>query len=103
VTLSPGEVVGIGASEAPQPRAAELSRSLAWREGWVLQREESCAAALAELSRYYPGEVPGLSSAGDRLVSGSFRTDDAGAAIRSIAAASGVSVSRMPGGVLVLR
>ncbi|NPD17417.1 DUF4880 domain-containing protein [Xinfangfangia sp. D13-10-4-6] len=103
VTLAPGEMVEMGPDAPPTPVAAENARALAWREGWVLVEEQSFPAALAELSRYYPGRVLDLSSAADRLVSGSFRTDDAEAAIRSIAAASGVLVNRMPGGLLILR
>ena len=103
VVLAPGEMVGTSGAKALKPELTELDRNLAWREGWVLLREERFSTALSELSRYYSGQVLDLSSSDERLVSGSFRTDAAEAAIRSIAAASGVSVSRMPGGILILR
>lgn len=80
------------------------AQSLAWRQGRIVFYDRAFGAALSELQRYYGGKVLLVSGRfSNRLVSGNYRIDDPEAAIRTLAASAGASVTRLPGGILILR
>ena len=102
--LAPGQMIVASASGLSVVEAADLDKSLAWRDGRIVFRDRPFRAALGDLERYFDGRVVVIGSlASDRLVSGHYRIDDPDAAIRTLARSAGVDVTRLPGGILVLR
>ncbi|RWR26619.1 FecR family protein [Sinirhodobacter populi] len=103
VALHPGEAVTVppAGPQAPVPASPER---LAWREGRVMFRDTRLGEVVSELSRYYDGTII---VAGDRIsrivVTGNYRLDRIEGAIRTLADAAGVRMTRLPGGVIILR
>ncbi|MCJ8055778.1 FecR domain-containing protein [Shinella curvata] len=102
--LEPGQMVIATDEGLSAVTGADPAQSLAWREGRIVFHDRAFRAALSELQRYYDGQVLLVSGRfANRLVSGNYRVDDPEAAIRTLAASAGASVTRLPGGVLILR
>ncbi|ABA06328.1 FecR protein [Nitrobacter winogradskyi Nb-255] len=102
--LAPGQMIVASASGLSAVEAADIDKSLAWRDGRIVFRDRPFRAALADLERYFDGRVVVIGSvASDRLVSGHYRIDDPDAAIRTLARSAGADVTRLPGGILILR
>lgn len=102
--LEPGQMVIATGEGLSAVTSTDPVQSLAWREGRIVFYDKAFGAALSELQRYYDGQVllvPGRVA--NRLISGNYRVDDPEAAIRTLAASAGASVTRLPGGVLILR
>jgi len=77
---------------------------LAWREGRIVFDNQPFARVLQELSRYYSGSVILLADrVSDLPVTGNYRVDNAEAAIQILADAAGVTMNRVPGGIILLR
>lgn len=101
--LSPGEAVSVTAAALLPVRPIDTSRSLEWTEGRLSFSERRFDDVLDELRRYFSGYVIVRNGRLGRIaVSGSYRLDDAGLAIRSLAEAAGASVTRLPGGIIIL-
>lgn len=75
----------------------------AWREGDIVLERQSAAAAITQMSRYYPGRVLVLGELAAVPVSGVFRSEHAEAGIHSIAAMAGAHVWQLPGGWLLVK
>lgn len=104
VDLHPGQMVGAGASVLSAPRVVDPAQALAWREGRIVFDDQPLADVLAELGRYRSGMVLVMDPAANGLrVSGNYRLDDVDGAIRTLADAAGVAISRLPGGIVILR
>lgn len=102
--LAPGQMIVASASGLSAVEGADIDQSLAWRNGQIVFRDRPFRAALGDLERYFDGRVMVIGSlASDRLVSGHYRIDDPDAAIRTLAKSAGVDVTRLPGGILILR
>lgn len=102
--LEPGQMVIATGEGLSAVTSTDPVQSLAWREGRIVFYDKAFSAALSELQRYYDGQVLLVSGrVSNRLVSGNYRVDDPEAAIRTLAASAGASVTRLPGGVLILR
>ncbi len=102
--LKPGEMVVATDMGLSAVRDTDTSRSLAWRDGRIVFHDRPFRNALDDLKRYFRGSVVVMTDRpADSLVSGNYRIDDPEAAIRTLAASAGVSVTRLPGGILILR
>ena len=84
-------------------RSIDTASQFAWVEGRITFNEQPFGAILKQLQRYYRGRVVVWNSALDKTaVSGSYRLDDPGLAIRSLAEAAGAEVTTLPG-LIILR
>lgn len=104
VTLLPGQATQVS-DLGPEPATAvDASAALAWRDGRAVFQGVTLGAVVDDLSRHWPGRIVVLHR-GLRTVpvSGSYRLDDIPGALASLAAASGAHLTRLPGGLLVLR
>lgn len=102
--LAPGQMIVASASGLSAVERADIDKSLAWRNGRIVFRDRPFRDALGDLERYFDGRVVVIGNlASDRLVSGHYRIDDPDAAIRTLATSAGVEVTRLPGGILILR
>ncbi|MFH1558601.1 MAG: FecR domain-containing protein [Pseudomonadota bacterium] len=102
--LEPGQMIVATASALSAVTKTDPGNALAWLDGRVVFYDRPFPRALDDLRRYYSGTVivtdSRLSSV---VVSGNYRIDDPEAAIRTLAESAGVSTTRLPGGVLILR
>ncbi len=77
----------------------DASEALAWREGRIAFDNAKLGTVLGELQRYYSGRIVVLDSRVNRmLVTGNYRLDNVEGAIRTLADAAGVGMTRIPGG-----
>ncbi|PAZ18026.1 DUF4974 domain-containing protein [Pseudomonas aeruginosa] len=77
---------------------------MAWRQGWLSFYRRPLAEVLDELARYYPGRILLLDDAlGRQPVSGSFRSDDPEAALKSLQAVLGYRQQILFGRLVVIR
>ncbi len=104
VELHPGEAVAILRDGPEAPAPVSTGKALAWREGRIVFGDVRLDQVAAELSRYYDGRIL---VAGDRIgrlvVTGNYRLDGVEDAIRTLADAAGVKMTRLPGGLIILR
>ncbi|MBN9057942.1 MAG: FecR family protein [Rhizobiales bacterium] len=103
-TLEPGQQVVASANALSAVEPADPVTALAWRQGRIVFDDQPFETVLAELRRYRSAPVvvtTGLAE--DFRVSGNYRTTDIDGALRSLAAAAGVDVTTLPGGILILR
>lgn len=102
--LHPGQTVTASADALSEVAGVDAGRALAWRDGRISFDDVPLGRVVAELSRYYRGRVFVTNSRIERLVvSGSYRLDNIEGAIRTLADAAGVGMTRIPGGVIILR
>ncbi|MEZ2128125.1 MULTISPECIES: FecR domain-containing protein [unclassified Sinorhizobium] len=102
--LKPSQMVVATAVGLSPVRDADPAQSLAWRDGRIVFHDRPFRTALADLKRYYAGSVVVMTNrVGNRMVSGNYRIDDPEAAIRTLATSAGAAVTRLPGGLLILR
>lgn len=102
--LDPGEMVEVTPDAVSPVRPVDPETALAWVGGRIVFRNAPLSAAVRDLGRYYAEPVFVLgSSIGNVRVSGNYRLADPEGAIRNLAEAAGARVSRLPGGVIILR
>lgn len=102
--LQPGQTVTASAAALSEVANVDAGRALAWRDGRVSFDDVALGKVVAELGRYYRGRVFVMSARAERLVvSGNYRLDNIEGAFRSLADAAGVKMTRIPGGVIILR
>lgn len=102
--LDPGQAVSISASALSSVRNDDVSGTLAWREGRITFADVRLGEVLDELRRYYGGTI--LVADGrvnEMLVSGNYRLDNIEGAIRTLADVAGIGMTRIPGGLIILR
>lgn len=103
-SLAPGESVTASASKLSAVRKTDTVTSLAWLEGRIVFKDQPFSQVLSDVARYYTSLVIVANSSLDNMkVNGSYRLDDPERVIRSLATATGASVTRLPGGILILR
>lgn len=103
LVLSPGDAAEVDADGVSRLSEAALEDRLAWRDGWVLLAGVPLREALSRIGRYSQARI--LALGGEALeipVSGSFRIEEADAAIESVATAAGAKFERLPGGFIII-
>ncbi|MCX8997915.1 FecR domain-containing protein [Rhizobiaceae bacterium BDR2-2] len=104
VHLSAGEMVR--ASDAAMSAVApfDSEEMLGWLEGRIVFSARPLGEALDAIKPYLNGTVVVLNrDLLDVAVSGHYRTDSAGTAIASIVSAAGGKITRLPGGIIIIR
>ena len=101
--LSAGEMLEIVPGEPARRARFDADTMLAWLDGRIVFRDKPLGAVLEQVGRYHPGWI---FLAGEDLakarVSGSFRLDDPGAIVDSLARAAAAEAVRLPGGIIVV-
>jgi transmembrane sensor len=83
--------------------AVGMEQAVAWRRGMVVFRNTPLIEAVAEINRYRSGRVVLSGDAlAQRRLSGYFRVDGLDEAVLQIEQVFGASVTRLPGGVVIL-
>lgn len=104
VALEPGESVKATETTFSAVEKTDAATALAWLKGRVIFRDRAFGDVVQEIGRYYS---PPVIFANTRLrqvrINGNYRLDDPERAIRSLVTAAGASVTRLPGGILILR
>lgn len=104
VALRPGESITATATALSGVTSAHIATSLSWRHGRLVFENEPFAQVLGEISRYYSRSIFVTSDRiGNARVTGNYRLDNPERTIRSLAATVGATVTRIPGGILILR
>lgn len=102
--LHPGETITASASALSTVHQANPSDVLSWRDGRLIFENEPFAQVLAEIGRYYPHAIiVGSDRVGKARVTGNYKLDNPERVIRSLAATVGGDVTRIPGGMIILR
>ena len=81
------------------PREAET----AWRRNVLVFRDRPADEVIAELNRHRPGRIILIAGKGDVRISGVIHLERADLAVEHVARSLGVKVTRLPGGVALLR
>lgn len=93
---------GSGVAEAVQ-RVDSLAQ-LGWRTGWLTYYKTPMVDVVADLKRYYPGQIVLLNAQlGERRISASFPSQDPQAVINSLQGVLGFEQHNVLGRVIVLR
>ncbi|WP_292616762.1 FecR domain-containing protein [Nitrobacter sp. 62-23] len=104
VELDPGEMVTATAKALSTVVRRDPSEILAWRDGRIIFENQRLSRVLDELRRYYHGIVIVADGRVDDLVvTGNYRLDDVPGAIGTLADAAGETMTRLPGGIILLR
>ncbi|MFH1558585.1 MAG: FecR family protein [Pseudomonadota bacterium] len=104
VDLAPGQMVVATAATLSAVTSTDPETALAWRDGRIIFEDQPLSRVLNELRRYYTGTVIVADSRVSQLiVTGNYRLDDVEGAIRTLADAAGVTMNRLPGGIIILR
>ncbi|WP_411033688.1 FecR family protein [Shinella sp. BYT-45] len=103
-SLEAGESITASAETLSAVRKTDTAASLAWLQGRLVFEDQPFGRVIGEVGRYYgqPVIVANGALRGIRI-NGSYRVDDPERVIRSLATAAGASVTRIPGGLLILR
>ena len=89
---------------AVQPTPRNVSESAAaWQRDLFLFKNRPAGEVIAELNRYRPGRVYLLGSRNDVRISGVIHLERADFAVDHIARSLGMKVTRLPGGIAILR
>lgn len=90
-----------GGMKVTTPDIAESGA--AWQRDLFLFKDRPAGEVIAELNRYRPGRVYLLGSRNDMRISGVIHLERADFAIDHIARSLGMKVTRLPGGIAILR
>ncbi|MCJ8145102.1 FecR domain-containing protein [Ancylobacter sp. A5.8] len=103
-SLKPGESIVATEMSLSPVQQADPATSLAWLQGQLIFEDRPFDQVLNEVARYYGHSII---VANDRLkqikINGNYRLSDPERAVRSLATAAGASVTRLPGGILILQ
>lgn len=103
VELRPGEMVTATATVLSSIQSADPSTALAWRYGRLIFENQPFEKIVDELARYYGKSIIVTSNRiGQAQVTGNYMLDNPERVIRSLAATIGASVTRLPGGIIIL-
>lgn len=104
VVLHPGEALEVTDGGPLTPATVDPERTLAWREGRIIFEDVRLAEVVAELARYHDARVfVANRRLSDLVVTGNYRLDNIEGAIRTLADAAGMKMTRIPGGTIILR
>lgn len=102
--LNPGESIVATAASLSPIRRADPETSLAWLRGQLVFEDRPFDEVLDEVARYYGHAIIAANGGLAQIrVNGNYRLDDPERAVRSLATAAGASVTRLPGGILIVR
>lgn len=101
--LSAGQQLAYNAREFERVQDVNLAIVSAWREGYLRFVEVPLVEVVSEINRYRPGRVLMVNDAlAATPVTGRFMLSDLDTAITQIQQGLGMSVHRLPGGLVVL-
>lgn len=101
--LQPGQAITATAASLSAVRDADIATALAWREGRLIFENQPFEEVVREIGRYYGHTIVVASDEiGQSRVTGNYLLEAPERTIRSLAATVGGSVTRLPGGVLIL-
>lgn len=104
IALEPGQSVTATSSAMSRIQTTDGSVAFAWLKGQIVFHDRSFQSVLRDLERYYGHSVFRTSTEFDDIrVNGRYSLSDPELAIRSLATTVGASVTRLPGGILILR
>ena len=102
--LNPGESIVATAASLSPIRRADPETSLAWLRGQLVFEDRPFDEVLDEVARYYGHAIVAANGGLAQIrVNGNYRLDDPERAVRSLATAAGATVTRLPGGILIVR
>ncbi|HEY0595286.1 FecR family protein [Sphingopyxis sp.] len=109
--VSPGGRATVDAGTSFDFRAGEVrptphdvaESGAAWQRDLFLFKDRPAGEVIAELNRYRPGRVYLLGSRNDVRISGVIHLERADFAVDHIAKSLGMKVTRLPGGIAILR
>lgn len=102
--LEPGETITASAARLSAVTKIDPDTSLAWLNGMIVFEDRPFGQVLQEVGRYYGHSIVVATGRLEHVrVNGNYRLDNPERAIRSLATAAGASVTRIPGGILILR
>ncbi|HEV2502753.1 MAG TPA: FecR domain-containing protein [Mesorhizobium sp.] len=102
-SLEPGESITATATALSAVSKTDTATSLAWLQGRLVFQDKPFGAVLKQLGRYYGHAIVVADSRLEGLrVNGNYRLDDPERIVRSLATATGATVTRVPGGILIL-
>jgi transmembrane sensor len=105
IELTSGQQIAYSASEPlgkPVPVADSETLS-AWREKLLIFKDKPLATVVSEINRYRPGKIVVTNSdLGQRLVNGTFHTDQLDDFVAQVRQLYAVKVRSLPGGVVLL-
>lgn len=102
--LAPGQAIIASATAISEAHPIDSSTTFAWLKGQIVFDDQPFKVVLHELGRYYGHSVIRTNNSfDDEKVNGRYRLDDPERAIRSLATTVGATITRLPGGILILR
>ncbi|MFT4116027.1 FecR family protein [Bradyrhizobium sp.] len=103
VVLKPGQMA-VATAMSLSTEQVDPAAVLAWRGGRVVFENQPFSKVLRELRRYYSGPVVVMTDrVNDLPVTGNYRIDNVEGAFKTLADAAGVTMNRLPGGIILLR
>lgn len=102
--LTADQQVAYAAGTADTVHRVDSLAQLGWRTGWLTYYKTPLADVVADLKRYYPGQIVLLNAQlGERRISGSFPSQDPQTVINSLQGVLGFEQHSLFGRVIVLR
>lgn len=102
--LTADQQVAYAAGTADTVHRVDSLAQLGWRTGWLTYDKTPLADVVADLKRYYPGQIVLLNAQlGERRISGSFPSQDPQTVINSLQGVLGFEQHNLLGRVIVLR
>ncbi|MFJ2333787.1 FecR family protein [Pseudomonas helleri] len=102
--LTADQQVAYAAGTADTVHRVDSLTQLGWRTGWLTYYKTPLADVVADLKRYYPGQIVLLNAQlGERRISGSFPSQDPQTVINSLQGVLGFEQHNLFGKVIVLR
>ncbi|MCG2841832.1 DUF4880 domain-containing protein [Sandaracinobacter sp. RS1-74] len=103
VRLQAGEAVTFLADGTLQQAKADREAVTGWRSGLLMFKGTPLASAIGEINRYYPGRLVLRGSTLNNFpITGVFRVNQIELAVVQVQQLTGVSATRLPGGVVLL-
>ncbi|NKN37299.1 DUF4880 domain-containing protein [Agrobacterium sp. a22-2] len=103
-SLEPGESITASSNNLSIVRKSDTSTSLAWLQGRLVFTDQPFGQVLDEVERYYGQSILVANARLSSMrVNGSYRLDNPERVIHSLATAAGATVTRLPGGIIILR
>lgn len=102
-TVEAGASLDFRAGTVRQTPRDVAETSTAWQRDMFLFKDRPAGEVIAELNRYRPGRVYLLGSRNDARISGVIHLERADVAVDHIARSLDMKVTRLPGGVAILR
>ncbi|WP_037072398.1 FecR family protein [Rhizobium sp. PDO1-076] len=103
-SLEQGESITASSNNLSVVRKSDTSTYLAWLQGRLVFTDQPFGQVLDEVERYYGHSILVANTRLSSIrVNGSYRLDNPERVIHSLATAAGATVTRLPGGIIILR